>query len=472
MTKTFYFYDLETSGRRPQNARVMQFAGQRTDLDLRPIGPPDNFLVKLPEDVLPDPEAILVHQITPQKTLQEGFSEDQFAEKFNQIAQPGTIFVGYNNIRFDDEFMRRVMFRNFYDPYQWHWKDGRSRWDLLDVMRMTRALRPEGIKWPELEGKPTVKLELLAKQNNLLHQKAHDALSDVQALIALAKLLRSAQPKLFDYLLEMRNPEKVQQLVDSNQPFVYSSGRYADQYLKTNPVLRVCRHPQRKAAVVYDLRQDPARWLKLQPQELVKHWQARRDDDLEPAPLKILQFNRCPAVAPLSVLQKPSQQRLDIDLDLVQSRSKKILSDPNFAQNCSQALDILEEQKDFPVSEYPDRQIYQGGFYNAPAYRDLELLRGNKQDLNAVAEQVKTPKIRGLIPFYIARNYPEQLTDQQRSWWEEYRQKIFYAGGQNSLINDFSKRLSGLAATAKDDQYLLTELQLYVEAILPEPSEQ
>ena len=212
MSASFFFYDLETSGVNPRGSRIMQFAGQRTDMELKPIGEPFNMLIKLTDEVLPDPDAVLIHGTTPQQTVADGISEAEFVSLFNkEVSKPNTIFIGFNSIRFDDEFMRFLFYRNFNDPYEWQWKDGRGRWDLLDVSRMTRALRPEGIKWPFApDGKPSNRLELLSSINKLDHDNAHDALSDVNATIALARLIRDKQPKLFDYLLSLRTKQAVQ----------------------------------------------------------------------------------------------------------------------------------------------------------------------------------------------------------------------------------------------------------------------
>ena len=214
--KTFFFYDLETSGLKPREDRIMQFAGQRTDMDLKPVGEPVNILVKMTDDALPSPGAINVTKITPQQTLMDGVSEAEFCKYVsNEIFTPGTIATGYNSVRFDDEHMRFTFWRNFYDPYEWQWKDGRSRWDLLDVVRMTRALRPEGINWPVTpEGRATNRLELITKENNIVHEHAHDALSDVEALISVTGLIKEHQPQLYDYLFKMREKKNVQKLVN------------------------------------------------------------------------------------------------------------------------------------------------------------------------------------------------------------------------------------------------------------------
>ena len=110
MAASFFFYDLETSGFNPRSARIMQFAGQRTDMDLKPIGEPVNCLIKLTPDVLPGPDAILVTGITPQKTLADGMTEAEFLRIFYEdVVKPDTIFTGFNNVRFDDEFMRFLL---------------------------------------------------------------------------------------------------------------------------------------------------------------------------------------------------------------------------------------------------------------------------------------------------------------------------------------------------------------------------
>ena len=276
--KTFFFYDLETSGLNPREDRIMQFAGQRTDMELNPIGEPVNILVKMSEDALPSPQAIMVTKITPQDTLRDGISEAEFAKYVTEeIFVPNTIAVGYNTVRFDDEFMRALLWRNFYDPYEWEWKDGRSRWDILDVVRLTRALRPEGIEWPFREdGVPTNRLELITKLNGVAHEHAHDALSDVYATIAVAKLIRDKQPELFKFLLKMRDKKEVKKLVnlEDKQPFVYASGRYANEYNKTTVAFPLTSG-RNGNVLVYDLRYNLETLISQSGKDLLGHTQGR-----------------------------------------------------------------------------------------------------------------------------------------------------------------------------------------------------
>lgn len=472
---TFYFYDLETSGGNPRTARIMQFAGQRTNEDLQLIGEPDNILIRLSDDVIPEPDATLVHGITPQKTVEEGITEAEFAEYFHdKVAQPETVFVGFNNIRFDDEFTRRLCYRTFYDPYQWHWRDGRSRWDLLDPFRMMRALRPDGLRWPTIDGKPTVKLELLAKENAVEHENAHDALSDVQALIELAQKFKATQPRLFDYLLTIRDKKAVAALVEAGQPFVYTSGRYNSAYQKTTIVELLFKHPRRDGAIVYNLREDPEEWFAKTPDELVRHWRPPYGDtETKRLPVKTMQYNRCPAVAPLSVLDDDSKQRVNIDDAHISRNRRKIKNNKEFTQKLQKALDTLEHEQQGRLElgvETVDDQMYNGFWTGADESELLKVRMADPDDFMKLQPEIKNKRIRDMMPLYKARNYPQKLTDTEREQWEAYRKQVFSAGGKQNSIAKFSKRMQELGnrtdLTSKEE-YLLTELQLYVESIIP-----
>lgn len=478
MAASFYFYDLETTSGSPRTGRIMQFAGQRTDENLKPVGEPDNILVKLADDVLPEPDAVLVHGITPQKVLEEGITEAELARYFDtKIAIPGTTFVGFNNIRFDDEFIRRLNYRTFYDPYQWHWKDNRSRWDMLDPIRMMRALRPEGMKWPELDGKPTVKLELMAKENGLLHENAHDALSDVIALIELAQKFKKAQPKLFDYLYQTRDKKKVAELVMSDQPFVYTSGKYSSEHDKTTVVQALFKHPRRDSAFVYDLRHDPEKWLKMSKEDLLKHWQVRYGDELEPLPIKSMQFNKCPAIAPLGVLDEKSKERLNLDMETILKNRLKLSENKDFIIKLGDLLDEIEKEQQtrLDLDDSVDNKIYDGFWGDNDQSEMLQIRAATPDELTELKTKVKNQRIRDMLPLYKARNYPRQLSSEEHEAWENYRRKVFYGGGETSVYSKFSKRMQEITVTrkmSKNDEYLLTELQLYAESILPEPNEE
>jgi exodeoxyribonuclease-1 len=475
--QTFFWYDLETTGINPRQDRIMQFAGQRTTLDLKPVGDPVNVLVRLSEDVLPSPDAILVTGITPQATQAEGITEAEFIKLFQtSVALPGTIFAGYNTVRFDDEFMRYTHYRNFADAYAWQWQEDRSRWDLLDVIRMTRALRPQGIQWPVVDGKPTNRLELLTKVNAIDHVTAHDALSDVTACIAVARLVQQKQPKLFDWLFTYRDKKKVAALVGGGKPLVYSSGKYDNEFEKTSVVVQLAPHPKKTGALVYDLRHNPTEFIDLSAEQLAERWRwTRQPDAAKRLPIKTMQFNRCPAVAPLTVLDAGSQQRLQLDPSSITANYAMLQANSSFKTRVLEALALLDaeqaahQQATRPASSV-DEQLYDG-FFDTHDGVLLDVVRAAEpHELTAsFADDFHDGRLKALLPLYKARNYPSHLTPDERTAWEAHRYHAYMDGGVDSKLSRYMHRLQELAAEKSDDntRYLLQELQLYAESTLP-----
>lgn len=477
MAQSLYFYDLETSGLSPKSARIMQFAGQRTDMALKPIGEPNNIIVKITPDILPDPGAILVTGITPQKTLAEGITEAEFLKVFHtEIALADTVFVGFNTVRFDDEFMRYTNYRNFYDPYEWQWSDGRSRWDMMDVARMTRALRPEGIIWPFApDGTPSNRLELLSSVNKLDHKNAHDALSDVYATIEVAKLLRQKQTKLFEYLLKMRDKKEIEKLVLKSEPFLYTSGRYASEFEKTTVAVAVAPHPSQKGSTyVYDLRFDPSPFKDMKPDALAAFMEKYKYEEGElRLPVKQLQFNRCPAVAPLGVLTDENKQRLKINMSDIEQNYSILKAMEDFSDRLQEAIRINEKRRQisFIVDVLDvDSQLY-NGFVNEADKTKMRVVRAASQnELADLHLDFNDARLESLLLLYKARQYPASLSADEQISWQEYCRHILLDGGENSRVQKFALSLQE-AAQRKDltqkQKYLLEELQLYAQSILP-----
>lgn len=480
MAASFYFYDLETTGINARQGRIMQFAGQRTDLNLKPIGEPDNMLIKITSDILPEPDAIMVTGLTPQATLVDGITEAEFLRYFkDHIGLKDTIFVGFNNVRFDDEFIRFAMYRNFYDAYEWCWQDQRSRWDMLDVVRMTRALRPEGIQWPfRSDGKASNSLGLLTAINKLEHSNAHEALSDVHATIAVARLIRNKQTKLFDFLLGMRDKKKVAELVNKNEPFVYTSGKYPSVYEKTTVVISLGEHPGKQGHLVYDLRTDPQTLKDMTPEMIAKTWYERVEDETKRFPIKTLQFNRCPAVAPLSVLDDQSIERIKLDMNAIKLNKQKLKKMPELRDKLLKAIEIMDQHRQVGLiaSEIDvDTQLYDG-FFNDSDKNAMAVVRAAEAEtISSLNLEFKDDRLTKLLPLYKARNYPQILTPEEYTQWEHYRYQRLMKGGLKSLATRYFTRLGELAKRpnlTEREKYLLEELQLYGESVLPEPEEE
>lgn len=477
MEKSFYFYDLETSGVSPKNDRIMQFAGQRTNENLEPIGEPTDLYIKFSKDVMPQPDAVMLTGITPQKTIQEGITEAEFTKYFEEeVAEPGTIFVGFNNIRFDDEFIRYIMYRNYHDPYEWHWKDGRSRWDILDVIRMTRALRPDGIFWPfDKDGKSTNKLESLTAVNNLNHENAHTALSDVNATISIAKLIMEKQPKLFKYLMNIREKSAVRNLVTTGEPFAYVSGKYESQYEKMTVAVMAKELPDKSGALVYDLRYNPDEWANKSDDELLEAtatFNKRSENQIAKLPFKTLQYNKCPSVAPYSVVNDECAERLSINREEIASNFEKLQSSQDLIERVARLLG--DQKKAFQASfipdiSDPDTMLYDGFIPDADRAEARRVAHLGTTAIKGYAPDFEDNRLNALFPLYKARNFPGSLNDNERQIWEDHVARRLFEGSPNAL-EKFYKRLGELFLKdnlTTNQQYILQELKLYVESITP-----
>lgn len=467
MAQTYFFYDLETSGLNPREDRIMQFAGIRTDEEFTPIGEPFNILVTLNDDTLPSPDALMVTGITPQQTVAEGYTEAAFAKLLiEEVFTPDTVTIGFNNIRFDDEFIRALFWRTFNDPYEWAWRDGRSRWDMLDVIRTTRALRPDGIQWPIVDGKPSNRLEYLSKENGLEHTKAHDALSDVEALISVTKLVREKQPQLFAYLFKMRDKNEIKKLVnlDKKEPFVYISGRYSSEFSHATVAFPLTSG-RNGNVLVYDLRHDPTPFLALPQKELEKilfaSWDDRQKEGFQALPVKELQYNRAPAVAPLSVLfQEEGWQKINLREEVIQNHKAILLGAPTFAENIRS---LFESRPEFPKAIDPEAQLYDGFVTDADIPQVIAVRGADADRLADLHPSFIDERLDPLLLHYKARNFPKSLAEDEVPQWETWRAQRLMR-----QLPSFTKRLQELSATADESkQFILQEVHLWAESILP-----
>ncbi|MDO5475019.1 MAG: exodeoxyribonuclease I [Candidatus Saccharibacteria bacterium] len=464
MSESFFFYDLETSGLSPREDRIMQFAGQRTNLDLEPIGEPVNILVKLSNDALPSPGAIMVTKITPQETLREGINEAEFCRLVSEeVFTPGTCAVGFNTVRFDDEFMRATFWRNFYDPYEFEWKDGRSRWDMLDVVRLTRALRPEGIKWPVTEdGKATNRLELITALNGISHEHAHDALSDVYATISVARLIREKQPKIFSYLFKMRNKNEVKKLInlENKVPFVYASGRYSGEFNKTTIAFPLTSS-RNGNILVFDLRYS----LDGLPSDISfsgrsgplgqvlgpsKETSDRPSKSIFPI-VKELCFNKCPAVAPITVLDEgDGWSKIGLDRETIGKNLEILLAHPEFAEKMREEN---ENRPEFPPAVEPEAALYDGFLDEPDRIKSAAVRNAEAEKLADFHPDFHDPRLPELLLHYKGRNFPESLSEAEVTEWEKYRRA--------RLERLAPKFLEELEKNYERDEFVGEELKLY-----------
>ncbi|HEX5755464.1 MAG TPA: exodeoxyribonuclease I [Arenimonas sp.] len=428
MANSFLWYDLETFGRDPRRTRIAQFAAQRTDAELNPVGEPLSLFCQPALDLLPSPEATMITGITPQQALAEGLREAEFMARLHEeFAQPGTCAVGYNSIRFDDEFVRFGLYRNFYDPYEREWRNGNSRWDLLDVFRLAHALRPEGLEWPQREdGRGTsFKLEHLALANGVREGDAHEALSDVRALIGLARKFKAAQPRLWEYALKLRDKRHVAGLIDitGQMPLLHISQRYPAERLCAALVLPLAQHPQIATRfIVVDLDADPGPLLRLDADAIRERLYIRTADLPEGEqriPLKEVHSNKCPVLLPLSHLREADYTRLGIDRERCLQHAERLRADPALAEKVRR---VFASDGDRAAAD-ADAALYDGFASEADKRQFFRVRRARPEELAGFETVFADPRYRELLFRYRARNWPEQLSEADRVRWNDYRRQ-------------------------------------------------
>lgn len=468
---SFYWHDYETWGANPRLDRPAQFAGLRTDPDFNPLGPPLVLYCRPADDVLPHPEACLITGLTPQRALAEGVIEAEFfAAIHEQLAQPGTCALGYNTLRFDDEVTRHGLYRNFFDPYGREWKNGNSRWDLIDVVRLTRALRPEGIEWPVREdGETSFKLEHLTAANGIDHAGAHDALADVRATIALAKLVRERQRRLWDFAFAHRDKASAARLLDlrARQPVLHVSSRYPARHGCLAVVVALAPHPTNKnGVVVYDLRHDPTALLTLDA-DAVRRLVYTAAEDLEEGesriPLKVVHLNKCPVLAPLATLTPEAAERWAIDLEQSQRHRAALLA----ARDLPAKLAAVFGEKPFPAAADPEQALYDGFLSDADRARCDRVRRTAPERLAGLGRDFEDGRLPELLFRYRARNWPQTLSGPERARWDAWRRARVQDPASGLTLADYRKQVARLAV----DPTLTPAQRAVVSALADWPSE-
>ena len=456
---TFLFHDYETFGKSPSLDRPAQFAGLRTDSEFNPVGEPEVFYCKPADDYLPQPEAVMITGITPQLAQARGVTEAEFAGRIHTLfTEANTCVVGYNNVRFDDEVTRNIFYRNFFDPYAWSWQNGNSRWDLLDVMRACYALRPEGIVWPENDdGFPSFKLEHLTKANGVAHENAHDAMSDVYATLAMAKLVKEKQPKLFDFLYRHRNKQKLMTLIDIPQmkPLVHVSGMFGAARGNTSWVVPLAWHPDnRNALIVADLAGNISPLLELDADALRTRLYTRHNElgDQLPVPLKLVHINKCPVLAPANTLRPQDAERLGIDRQYCLDNLAVLRQ---HAEVREKVVTLYAEVEPFVPVDDVDAQLYDGFFSDADRTAMNIIRQTAPVNLPALDLTFGDRRIEKLLFRYRARNFPGTLDDAEQQRWLQHRREML----NPERVQAFLLELESLANLHEGDNEKLGQLK-------------
>ncbi len=475
---TFLWHDYETFGINTRRDRPAQFAAIRTDAELNEIGEPLMIYCRPANDYLPDAESCLITGITPQLCLERGLPEHAFAAQIEAVlAQPGTIGVGYNTIRFDDEVTRFMFWRNLIDPYAREWQNDCGRWDLLDVVRMAYSLRPQGIQWPlKADGRPSFKLTDLTAANGLAHEAAHDALSDVRATIALARLVRTAQPKLFEFCLGLHKKDRVlaelglPATTQAAQPFLHVSGMFPPERGCLAVMWPLATHPTNKNEILaWDLSQDPAELPSLDAATLRQRLFTRSADlpeGVQRLPIKSVHVNKSPMVVRnLKTLTPEMAVQWGVDIEAALRHAEKAAALPDMSALWPEVFKRAPE----PQPDV-DEDLY-GGFIGNADRRRLNQLRAlSPAELAHTRTGFDDERLEEIVFRYRARNFADTLSPEDAERWEAHRAvRLLDGEGGARNVDALFAQIDTLQETADErGEAILGALYEYAELIAPE----
>ena len=349
---------------------------------------------------------------------------------------------------------RHLLYRNFYDPYQREWFGGNSRWDLIDVMRLWHALRPAGLEWPQREdGATSFKLEHLTQANGLHHAQAHEALSDVDATIALARRLREHQPRLWEHALRLRDKHFARSLLNVQEmtAVVHVSSKIPAVRGCLAVIAPLAAHPSNSnAVIVFDLSHDPTELLELDTDALRERVFARDEDlpdGLTRIPLKGVHANKSPMLSPLATLDAANAERWGIDLARCRHHRDLLLS-------VREAL-VEKVRTVFSAPEFAeqDAELSLYGAFMPDADKPLlaKVRDASADALWRYQGQFRDARLNTLLFRYRARHWPERLSEDEAAEWREFVQgKLRYDTGLASLtLDDYEQLITARLAAAR-----------------------
>jgi exodeoxyribonuclease-1 len=473
---TLLWHDYETWGVDPKHDFPCQFAAIRTDLELNIIGNPVSYFCQIPNDYVPNPVACLVTGITPQQSLRDGYLEAEFAAKVAQVMdKPDTCVVGYNSIRFDDEVTRFLRYRNFYDPYEREWKNGNSRWDIIDLARACYALRPEGIKWPLNEaGFPSFKLEHLTAANGIAHESAHDAVSDVKATIAFAQLIKVSQPKLFDFYFSLRNKNTVMQNIDiaSQKPFLHISGMLPAAQGCCSWFMPIAMHPTNKNAIIcVDLSSDLSAIETMNSLDLKEILYTKQDDlpaGVKKPGIKLIHINKSPFVAPAKTLTPEHAKRLTISRETCLQNHEFVKGLVDITEKLSGVFD--DQNRQYAEIDI-DASLYTRGFPSSVDKQWMaEVKMAAPEQLSVWQDKAPNALYAEQLMRYRARNFLTTLDQAELDKWQDHRKARFTTGNKKTCLSiaECQMEIEELAEKHADDVKkinLLSTVTRYIEQL-------
>ncbi|MDU8351260.1 exodeoxyribonuclease I [Pseudomonas syringae pv. actinidiae] len=375
-----HFYDFETADANPSTP-ILQFASVSTDHDLNVIkGSETNLIAKPSRHALPAPIAFMIHMLDLEHLKEHGLSERALVQHVVNIFlhSPNSQMAGYNTLSFDDKVLQHACFRNMLPPYDHQFMNGNTRFDVFKLVQLMFAFRPESLEFPKKEdGSFSLKLEQLSAANGIVHERAHDALSDVYATIGLARIIKGAEEKLYRFAQSMTVKQNAQDLILQGVPLLHVNFKYQQENRNTSLVHPLCVDASNKNKyIIANLREDPYNMLNMSPQELRHFMFTKREELAEDAPrvgVSQVGINDMPLIVPAKNMLTPAlATSMNLDVDQCMRNLEMIRQTVGFQSRIQEAY-AYESKTPIHVFD----TLYSGGFIDskvdAPIRKEMSL---------------------------------------------------------------------------------------------------
>jgi len=463
----YLFYDLETSGTDQYFDQILQFAAVRTDSELNPIEEPINILCQPRKDVIPSPGAFKTTCIDIEELQNKGVTEFELSQRVNElfIGTGQQCIVGYNSKSFDDKRIQTLLYRNILDPYKWSYNYGNSKLDIYDLVMLAYAFseRVPDIEWPEVEGKVSLKLADLTEANDLAHDSAHDALSDVYATISIAKLIKSKNSKLLDYLLRQTVKQNTMNQIRPSRKFFHVSSFYGSENKFLSCQELIGNHPTNKNVLIcWDLSIDPTPTLISSPEEIKDNMYSKKENRGFDVGFTEIKLNQCPLIVPFS-----SSVEITINRNSIEHHSKMIKT--NMQKLRSIVNDVYK--REMPIGDV-DANLYAGDYFGDTEREQRSIDQFMKDSTNPKISW-KTERFNELFTRLRWRNFPDELDGIEEGQYREYLQKKYH-GEESGLGRNYDEYKNELGEILEEgglsdrQKLVLKKLDEYVEGVVME----
>lgn len=451
----FIFYDTETTGLAAGFDQILQFAGIVTDDDLNPIEE-INLRCRLQAHVIPSPGALVITGVRPSDITGANLSHYEMIREIRALIERYTpaVMIGYNSISYDEAMLRQAFYQTLNPTYLTN-TGGNTRMDVLKLAHAASQYAPGVLEVPlNDKGRPSFKLEFLAKANGLMHDNAHEAMSDTQATLDLARLVRDRAPAVWEAMTRTRSKRDALSVLDNTDVFCSS-----DMMFGTPSILatKIAANPDNPSEVaVFDLSHDPVHYLDA---DAVGASSLLRTS---PRPIRIVKANQSPIVVPQD-LSHEGVAGHGQSMEELQAKVRAIREYPTFATNVANAVANRYPEREAP--EYVEQRIYEG----FPSYSDNALMEQFHAapwiKRLAIASSFQDERLRELGQRLIYLEQPDVLRPETRQSYDTWRHQRLRTEGEVPwvTINAAYGELDDLQGDPRVQDGMLAAIREYLD---------